>query len=164
MNDLSTRKNAKMHSTNFSLMAGYSKGTPKYPQIRPKNSSANPLAIHRLQVYILLTETKLGTTDMSIAAKKITPISPVDRLGALRAQIAEMEIIGKALVAEIKGFGPGVHDGALFSATVTEIDGRATFDRAKAEKRLLQLGASQDWVDNCVKIGAPSISLKLNDR
>jgi hypothetical protein len=101
---------------------------------------------------------------MSIANKKITPVSPVDRLGDLRARIADLEITEKFLVAEIKASGAGTYDGALFSATVTEVGGRATFDRAKAEKRLLQLGASQDWVDNCVKIGAPSISLNLNDR
>lgn len=101
---------------------------------------------------------------MSIAAKKIIPVSPVDRLGKLRAQIANLQAEEKKLVAEIKGWGPGAYEGALFNATVFEVEGRETFDRAKVERRLLQLGASLEWVAGCVKISPPSVFLKLTDR
>ena len=98
-----------------------------------------------------------------IAARVIAATSPVDRLGALRAQIAALEKIETILVEEIKGWGAGVYPADVFSATVGEPTSRDTFDAAKAKKRLSQLGASDDWIANCVKTSAPSSRLTLTD-
>ena len=52
-----------------------------------------------------------------IAARVIAATSPVDRLGALRAQIAALEKIETVLIEEIKGWGAGVYPADVFSAT-----------------------------------------------
>ena len=98
-----------------------------------------------------------------IAARVINAQHPADRLIKLRAQISELEIVEKLLVDEIKGWGPGYYPGDIASATVGELTSRATFDATKAKKRLAQLGASKDWIDNCVKQSKPSSSLTLSD-
>ena len=101
---------------------------------------------------------------MSTASAKIIHLrSPVDTLGALRAKIAVLEAEEAILVGVLKGYGPGVYPGDLFSATVGEPTSRDTFDSAKAKKRLSQLGASDEWIANCVKTSAPSSRLTLTD-
>jgi len=100
---------------------------------------------------------------MTASAKIIHLRSPVDTLGALRAKIAVLKAEEAILVSAIKSRGPGVYPGDLFSATVGEPTSRDTFDAAKAKKRLSQLGASDEWIANCVKASAPSSSLTLTD-
>jgi hypothetical protein len=53
--------------------------------------------------------------------------NPVDRLGALLAQQAELEKVIKAIKAELVASGETVHEGTLFRATVS------TSERAKLD-------------------------------
>ena len=65
--------------------------------------------------------------------------STIDRLGVLKAQMAELATEEKALKAVIIDHGPGAYEGELFRATVSESE-RATLDmdavRAKLSPRL----------------------------
>src|SRR5262245_37759594 len=64
---------------------------------------------------------------------KIDVAATVDRIGVLKAQIAELENQEKAERAILVAQGAGAYDGAVFRATVSESD-RATIDwRAIAE-------------------------------
>jgi hypothetical protein len=102
---------------------------------------------------------------MSIARKGLTTaLSPVDRLGALRAQIAELSAVEKVLVEEIKSWGPGIHEAELFSATVAEILGRETLDVHACEEKLRELGVDGRWFAKHTKIGKASLRLTVTDR
>ena len=46
---------------------------------------------------------------------------PIDHLGHLRAQIADLQEQAKDLEIEIKAAGPGVHEGHLYRTTVSEV-------------------------------------------
>lgn len=64
----------------------------------------------------------------------IPNIHPADALGALKAQIADLEIRAKAEHARLVAMGAGAHEGFAFRATVSIAD-RETVDwRAVAEK------------------------------
>lgn len=101
---------------------------------------------------------------MTIAARKITATSPVDRLGALNAQIAELQAKAKILSDEIKGWGAGRHEGELFSATVAEIPGRETIDAKAMQAKLEELGVDGRWFSKHTKVGAASVRLTVTDR
>ena len=63
-----------------------------------------------------------------------TNVNPVDALGELKAQIADLEAQEKALRDSIAELGAGAYDGDLFRASVSIAD-RETIDwRAIAEK------------------------------
>jgi len=60
--------------------------------------------------------------------------NPVDSLGFLKAQIADLEKQAKAFHAQIVAMGVGAHEGDIFRASVSVAD-RETIDwRAVAEK------------------------------
>lgn len=101
---------------------------------------------------------------MSIAARKISAASPVDRLGQINAQIAELQEKAKILADEIKGWGPGVHAGDLFSATVAEIPGRESIDPKAMQAKLEELGVDGRWFARHLKVSKASIRLTVTDR
>jgi hypothetical protein len=62
-------------------------------------------------------------------------IHPADALGALKAQIADLEIKAKIEHAKLVALGAGAHDGDLFRATVSVAD-RNTIDWESIAKTL----------------------------
>ena len=82
---------------------------------------------------------------MATAAATITTISPVDRLGDIKAEIARLGEIAKFLEAEIKELGEGAHEGDTFRATVSEIAPRTSLDAKAAEAKLRELGVDGRW-------------------
>ena len=92
----------------------------------------------------------------------MTNLAIIDRLGALQAQIANLEAEEKALKAEIKGFGDGAYEGALFRATVSTAD-RATLDAKAARAKLEELGASHQWFAANTKV-TPVTTIKVAAR
>lgn len=66
----------------------------------------------------------------------ITP-SPIDELGMLKAQIADLTAKAEALKKDIIAQGPGAYDGALFRATVSETS-RSFIDADLARKFLTE--------------------------
>ena len=59
----------------------------------------------------------------------------IDRLGDLKAQIADLQIEEKKLRDEIIALGVGAHDGDLFRASVS-ISERETLDMAAVREKL----------------------------
>lgn len=95
---------------------------------------------------------------------RITSNHPVDRLGALRAQIADLEAQAKPLADELKAAGPGVTEGQLFKATVSEVVGREVIDPAAMEEKLRDLGVTENWFRHHRKTTASSLRLAIKDR
>lgn len=100
----------------------------------------------------------------NIAARQITAISPVDRLGALRAQIAELEAAEKVLVDEIKSWGAGAYEADLFCATVADVAGRESLDAKAMEEKLRELDVDGRWFSRHTKTSKASVRLTLTDR
>jgi hypothetical protein len=75
----------------------------------------------------------------------ITNVSPIDRLGAIRAQIADLKKIEDAILAEVKDLGVGEYDGADYRATVSEVAERKSLDVKAAEEKLIELGVDGRW-------------------
>lgn len=59
---------------------------------------------------------------------------PIDQLGALRAQIADLQASAKALENEIKAAGPGTYEGDFYRTTVAEVVSERTDWKAVAAK------------------------------
>lgn len=51
-------------------------------------------------------------------------LGPIDRLGEIKAQIADLQEVADALAADLKAQGAGTYDGELFTATVAVVDER----------------------------------------
>jgi hypothetical protein len=75
----------------------------------------------------------------------ISNIHPADRLGDVKAQIAELQQLAKFLEAEIKDLGVGAHEGDTFRATVSEVASRQSLDAKAAEAKLRELGVDGRW-------------------
>lgn len=89
---------------------------------------------------------------MATVAATIQFISPVDRLGEVKAEIARLSEIAKFLETEIKTLGIGAHEGDLFRATVSEVAERETLDVKAAEVKLRELGVDGRWFSKHRKV------------
>jgi hypothetical protein len=89
---------------------------------------------------------------------------PVDRLGALRAQIADLESEAKPIVDELKTQGAGVYEGTLFRVKIAEVAGRESYDSAAMEAKLRSLGVDNRFFSKITKVSAPSLRLTVTDR
>ena len=82
---------------------------------------------------------------MATVAATISNISPVDRLGDIKAEIARLKEIEAFLTDEIKDLGAGAHDGGLFRATVSDVAERQSLCPKAAEAKLRELGVDGRW-------------------
>lgn len=83
-----------------------------------------------------------------------TANNPIDRLGALKAQIAVLTDEAKPLEADIKAMGAGKHSGQLFDATVADVAPSESYDAEDMEKKLRELGVTDNWFRHHVKTKA----------
>lgn len=81
----------------------------------------------------------------------ITNVSPIDQLGALRAQIADLKAAEEALLVEVKALGAGAHDGSDYRVTVSEVAERETLDVKAAEEKLREMGVDGRWFSKNMK-------------
>lgn len=90
-------------------------------------------------------------------------IDTIDRLGQIKAQIADLQAIEKSLSEQLKAQGLGSYEGGLFRATVMEVGSRHTLDTKAAEQKLLEMGVTHQWMTahrktvsgyTCVKVSA----------
>tara|TARA_R110000868_G_scaffold234477_2_gene488170 strand:+ start:2591 stop:2905 length:315 start_codon:yes stop_codon:yes gene_type:complete len=102
--------------------------------------------------------------NISVHTFPMIATSTVDRLGALRAQIANLEKAEKALVDEIKAQGPGSYEGELFVANVAEVAGRESIDPVAMETKLRELGVDDRFFSRHIKITKASVRLTIKDR
>lgn len=82
---------------------------------------------------------------MATVAATISNISPIDRLGDIKAEIARLKEIETFLMDEIKALGTGAHEGDTFRATVSEVAERQSLDVKAAEAKLRELGVDGRW-------------------
>lgn len=93
------------------------------------------------------------------AALRVVELSPIDQLGDIRAQIADLVAVEKALIEEVKALGPGAHEGGLFRATVTE-SVRETISSADMKAKLESLGVDGRWFAHHTKV-SPVVTVRV---
>ena len=64
----------------------------------------------------------------------------VDRLGDIKAQIADLKKIEADLIARIVNSGSDAVDGSAYRATVSQVAERQSLDAKAAEAKLRELG------------------------
>lgn len=101
---------------------------------------------------------------MSAVAFTIDAISPVDRLGAIRAQIAELKSVEAFLLDAVKKLGAGAHEGSAFRATVSVTEDRQTLDPKAAEAKLRELGVDGRWFSKNQKTVSGSVRVTVSAR
>jgi len=93
-----------------------------------------------------------------------TNVSDIDRLGEIKAQIADLQAIEKKLVESIKAWGVGKHDGDWFAASVIQIDDRFSLDTKAAETKLRELGVDGRWFAKNQKKTSGYTTVRINAR
>ena len=101
---------------------------------------------------------------MATVAATISNISPVDRLGDIKAEIARLKEIEAFLTDEIKDLGAGAHEGDTFRATVSEIAERQSLCPKAAEAKLRELGVDGRWFSKNQKTTKGYTTLKIAAR
>lgn len=85
----------------------------------------------------------------------------VDRLGDIKAQIAELKKVEANLVALIVNTGDTAIDGNLFRATVSEVAERSSLDVKAAEAKLRELGVDGRWFSKNQKVTKGYTTVKV---
>ena len=99
---------------------------------------------------------------MATAANTIDlAASVVDRLGDIKAQIAELKKVEANLVALIVNTGDTAIDGGLFRATVSEVAERQSLDVKAAEAKLRELGVDGRWFSKNQKVTKGYTTVKV---
>lgn len=93
-----------------------------------------------------------------------TANNPIDRLGAIKAQLAALKDEAEPLETEIKGMGPGTHQGQLFDANVAEVAESSAPDPAAMEAKLRNLGVDDRWFNKNQKVRAGGLRLTVKAR
>ena len=97
---------------------------------------------------------------MSTALKLISN-NPIDALGDIKAEIANLTAIAKIYEAQIKDLGVGGHDGDLFRASVSEVAERSSLCPKAAEAKLRELGVDGRWFSKNQKVAKGYTVLKI---
>ena len=87
--------------------------------------------------------------------------SVVDRLGNIKAQIAELKAVEANLVALLANTGDDVIDGYLFRATVSKVADRKSLDPKAAEAKLRELGVDGRWFSKNQKTSKGYTTVKV---
>ena len=87
--------------------------------------------------------------------------SVVDRLGDIKAQIAELKKVEANLIALIVNSGDDAIDGHLFRATVSQVAERQSLDVKAAEAKLRELGVDGRWFSKNQKVTKGYTTVKV---
>ena len=103
---------------------------------------------------------------MDFHANSLTALSPIDQLGDIRAQIADLKEIEKMLLENIKSRGPGKYDGERYSATVGKPSQRELRDEAFKQKveELIKTHISRQFAVAHTILSEPTVPLYLKAR
>lgn len=101
---------------------------------------------------------------MATAAARILTISPIDRLGEIRAKIADLKEIETFLIDKIRSMGEGAHDGDAYRAAVSTVADRKTLDPKAAEAKLRDLGVDGRWFSKNQKLVKGYITVRVSAR
>lgn len=95
---------------------------------------------------------------------RIPNISPIDRLGDIKAEIARLKEIETILVDEVKAFGAGSFDGDQYRANVIVTEDRQSLCPKAAEAKLRELGVDGRWFSKNQKTTKGSTSVRIVGR
>jgi hypothetical protein len=101
-----------------------------------------------------------GVITTAIAAR-ISNISPIDRLGDIKAEIARLKEIEAHLLDEVKALGAGAHDGGQYRANVIVTEDRQSLCPKAAEAKLRDLGVDGRWFSKNQKTTKGSTSVRI---
>lgn len=85
----------------------------------------------------------------------------VDRLGDIKAQIADLKRIEADLVARLADSGVDAIDGRFFRATVSQVAERQSLDAKAAEAKLRELGVDGRWFSKNQKVTKGYTTVKV---
>jgi len=85
----------------------------------------------------------------------------VDRLGDIKAQIAQLKEVEAELVARITQSGADAIDGRFFRATVSAVAERRSLDAKAAEAKLRELGVDGRWFSKNQKTAKGYTTVKV---
>ena len=85
----------------------------------------------------------------------------VDRLGDIKAQIAQLKEVEADLVARIAQSGSDAIDGRFFRATVSAVAERRSLDAKAAEAKLRELGVDGRWFSKNQKTAKGYTTVKV---
>lgn len=94
----------------------------------------------------------------------ISPVSPIDRLGDIRAEIARLKEIEAFLIDEVKALGAGAHEGDAYRAAVSVIEDRKTLDPKAAEAKLREMGVDGRWFSKNQKLVKGYTTVRVSAR
>ena len=92
------------------------------------------------------------------------PASDIDRLGELKAQIANLKAEADAIEDAYRARGKGRYEGSLFVVSVADETLVSTFDAKQAKAKLLELGVTQQWIDGCTNVSVRKPTVKVVSR
>lgn len=87
--------------------------------------------------------------------------SVVDRLGNIKAQIAELKAVEANLVALLANTGDDAIDGEVFRATISQVAERQSLDVKAAEAKLRELGIDGRWFSKNQKVTKGYTTVKV---
>ena len=90
--------------------------------------------------------------------------SVVDRLGDIKAQIAELKQVEANLIALLINTGDTVIEGSNYRAAVSTTADRQSLDPKAAEAKLRELGVDGRWVSKNQKTTRGSTSVRVSAR
>lgn len=90
--------------------------------------------------------------------------SVVDRLGDIKAQIAELKQVEANLAALLANGGDGVVEGRYYRAAVSTTADRYSLDAKAAEAKLRELGVDGRWFSKNQKLTRGSTSVRVSAR
>ena len=101
---------------------------------------------------------------MNAVAQVIQFPSQIDRLGELKAIMADLQAEYDQIADSLRAQGAGTHEGRMFKAVVSEEALTTTFDAAAAKAKLLEVGVAQSWIDGNIKVSVRKASVTVRAR
>lgn len=96
-----------------------------------------------------------------MASNVSTLPSPIDELGRIKAQIADLKRIESELTEQVKNFGAGAHEGDEYRATISRVAESSSLDPKAAEAKLRELGVDGRWFSKNQKIRSGYTSVRV---
>jgi D-serine deaminase-like pyridoxal phosphate-dependent protein len=89
------------------------------------------------------------------------PIADIDRLGALKAAIADLTAEADAIVEALRARGKGAYEGSQYKAVVSDEALVQTLDAAAAKAKLAELGVPAEWVAEHTKVSVRKAAVRV---
>jgi hypothetical protein len=99
-------------------------------------------------------------------AYTVTPLyaAQIDRLGDIKARIADLKLIEADLIAAVVALGVGAHEGLNFRVAVSTTAESFSLDPVAAEAKLRELGVDGRWFNKHQKTRKGSTAVRVSAR